>query len=154
MIIERKLQVMGAELVAPPAPLANFIPVQRSGNVLYVAGHLPRKSNGDIAFLGKVGGGVTVEQGYDAAKLAAVNCLASIKDVIGDLDRVKQVLKLLVMVNAVPEFDRHFVVANGASDLLVELYGEAGRHARSAVGMGSLPRGSCVEVEMVVEVGD
>ena len=153
MIIERKLQVMGAELVAPPAPLANFIPVQRSGNVLYVAGHLPRKSNGDIAFLGKVGGGVTVEQGYDAAKLAAVNCLASIKDVIGDLDRVKQVLKLLVMVNAVPEFDRHFVVANGASDLLVELYGEAGRHARSAVGMGSLPRGSCVEVEMVVEVG-
>ena len=154
MIIERKLQVMGAELVAPPAPLANFIPVQRSGNVLYVAGHLPRKSNGDIAFLGKVGGGVTVEQGYDAAKLAAVNCLASIKDVIGDLDRVKQVLKLLVMVNAVPEFDRHFVVANGASDLLVELYGEAGRHARSAVGMGSLPRGSCVEVEMVVEVAD
>ena len=154
MIIERKLQVMGAELVAPPAPLANFIPVQRSGNVLYVAGHLPRKSNGDIAFLGKVGGGVTVEQGYDAAKLAAVNCLASIKDVIGDLDRVKQVLKLLVMVNAVPEFDRHFVVANGASDLLVELYGEPGRHARSAVGMGSLPRGSCVEVEMVVEVGD
>ena len=109
MIIERKLQVMGAELVAPSAPLANFIPVQRSGNVLYVAGHLPRKSNGDIAFLGKVGGGVTVEQGYDAAKLAAVNCLASIKDVIGDLDRVKQVLKLLVMVNAVPEFDRHFV---------------------------------------------
>ncbi len=154
MIIERKLQVMGAELVAPPAPLANFIPVQRSGNVLYVAGHLPRKSNGDIAFLGKVGGGVTVEQGYDAAKLAAVNCLASIKDVIGDLDRVKQVLKLLVMVNAVPEFDRHFVVANGASDLLVELYGEPGRHARSAVGMGSLPRGSCVEVEMVVEVAD
>lgn len=154
MIIERKLQVMGAELVAPSAPLANFIPVQRSGNVLYVAGHLPRKSNGDIAFLGKVGGGVTVEQGYDAAKLAAVNCLASIKDVIGDLDRVKQVLKLLVMVNAVPEFDRHFVVANGASDLLVELYGDAGRHARSAVGMGSLPRGSCVEVEMVVEVAD
>jgi enamine deaminase RidA (YjgF/YER057c/UK114 family) len=154
VIIERKLQVMGAELVAPSAPLANFIPVQRSGNVLYVAGHLPRKSNGDIAFLGKVGGGVTVEQGYDAAKLAAVNCLASIKDVIGDLDRVKQVLKLLVMVNAVPEFDRHFVVANGASDLLVELYGDAGRHARSAVGMGSLPRGSCVEVEMVVEVAD
>ncbi len=152
MIIERKLEVMGAELAAPSAPLANFIPVQRSGSILFVAGHLPRKSNGDIAFLGKVGSGVTVEQGYDAAKLAAVNCLASIKDVIGDLDRVKQVLKLLVMVNAVPEFDRHFVVANGASDLLVELYGDAGRHARSAVGMGSLPRGSCVEVEMVVEV--
>ena len=89
---------------------------------------------------------------YDAAKLAAVNCLASIQNVISDLDNVKQVLKLLVMVNAAPDFDRHFIVANGASDLLVELYGDSGRHARSAVGMGSLPRGSCVEVEMVVDV--
>ncbi len=152
MIIEGKLRTMGAELAAPSAPFANFIPVQRSGNTLYVAGHLPRKSNGDLAFAGKVGDTVTVEQAYDAAKLAAVNCLASIQNVISDLDNVKQVLKLLVMVNAAPDFDRHFIVANGASDLLVELYGDSGRHARSAVGMGSLPRGSCVEVEMVVEV--
>ena len=152
MQIERKIAAMGVELVAPSAPLANFVQVQRSGNLLFVAGHLPRKPDGDILFPGKVGREVTVEQGYDAAKLAAINCLGSIKESISDLDHVKQVLKLLVMVNADPEFDRHFVVANGASDLLVELYGDAGRHARSAVGMGGLPRGSCVEVEMIVEV--
>ena len=152
MQIERKIAAMGVELVAPSAPLANFVQVQRSGNLLFVAGHLPRKPDGDILFPGKVGREVTVEQGYDAAKLAAINCLGSIKESINDLDNVKQVLKLLVMVNADPEFDRHFVVANGASDLLVELYGDAGRHARSAVGMGGLPRGSCVEVEMIVGV--
>ena len=152
MQIERKIAAMGVELAAPSAPLANFVQVQRSGNLLFVAGHLPRKPDGEILFPGKVGREVTVEQGYDAAKLATINCLGSIKESISDLDNVKQVLKLLVMVNADPEFDRHFVVANGASDLLVELYGDAGRHARSAVGMGGLPRGSCVEVEMIVEV--
>ena len=88
------------------------------------------------------------------SKLAMLNCLASIKLTLGDLDKVKRVVKLLVMVNADPEFDRHFVVANGASDLLVELYGDSGRHARSAVGMSGLPRKSCVEIEMIVEVGE
>ena len=92
------------------------------------------------------------EQGYEAAKLAMINCLGSIKTAVGDLDKVKQVVKLLVMVNADPEFDRQFIVGNGASDLLVELYGDQGRHARSAVGMGSLPRGACVEIEMIVEI--
>lgn len=152
MQIEQKIAAMGVELIAPSAPLANFVQVQRAGSLLFVAGHLPRKPDGTVLYPGKVGRDVTVEQGYDAARLSALNCLASIKDFIGDLDYVKQVLKLLVMVNADPEFDRHFVVANGASDLLVELYGNSGRHARSAVGMGGLPRGSCVEVEMVVEV--
>ena len=154
MRIEQKIAAMGVTLVAPSAPLANFVQTQRSGNLLFVAGHLPRTPDGDIIFPGKVGREVSAEQAYDAARLAAINCLASIKESIGDLDQVRQVLKLLVMVNADPEFDRHFVVANGASDLLVELYGNAGRHARSAVGMGGLPRGSCVEVEMIVEVAD
>ena len=152
MRIERKIEVMGVELVSPSAPLANFVQTQRSGNLLFVAGHLPRTPSGDLIFPGKVGSDVTVEQAHDAARLAAINCLASIKEAIGDLDEVKQILKLFVMVNAIPEFERHFVVANGASDLLVELYGNAGRHARSAVGMGGLPRGSCVEVEMIVEI--
>ena len=143
MRIERKIEVMGVELISPSAPLANFVQTQRSGNLLFVAGHLPRTPSGDLIFSGKVGSDVTVEQAYDAA---------SIKEAIGDLDAVKQILKLFVMVNAIPEFERHFVVANGASDLLVELYGNSGRHARSAVGMGGLPRGSCVEVEMVVEI--
>ena len=154
MQIEQKIAGMGLKLAAPAAPLANFVQTKRAGNLLFVAGHLPRLANGSVLFPGKVGRDVTVEEGYDAARLAAVNCLASIKQATGDLDRVKQIVKLLVMVNAEPDFDRHFVVANGASDLLVELYGESGRHARSAVGMAGLPRGSCVEVEMIVEVAE
>ena len=110
--------------------------------------------DGTVLNAGKVGRDVTVEQGYDAARQATVNCLTSIKSAISGLDRVTRVVKLLVMVNADPEFDRHFVVANGASDLLVELYGDSGRHARSAVGMSGLPRQSCVEIEMIVEVGE
>ena len=154
MQIEQKIANLGLELVAPSAPLANFVQTVRTGNLLFVAGHLPRQPNGNVLNAGKVGREVSIEQGYEAARLAAINCLASIKAATGDLDKVKRVVKLLVMVNADPEFDQHFIVANGASDLLVELYGDSGRHARSAVGMGGLPRGSCVEVEMIVEVAD
>ncbi len=154
MQIEQKISTLGLELVAPSAPLANFVQTVRTGNLLFVAGHLPRQPDGNVLNAGKVGREVSIEQGYEAARLAAINCLASIKAATGDLDKVKRVVKLLVMVNADPEFDQHFVVANGASDLLVELYGDSGRHARSAVGMGGLPRGSCVEVEMIVEVAD
>ena len=153
MQIEQKIAGMGLELASPGAPIANFVPTVRTGNLVFVAGHLPRQPDGTVLNLGKVGREVSEEQGYEAAKLAMINCLASIKEAIGDLDKVKQVVKLLVMVNADPEFDRQFIVANGASDLLVELYGDQSRHARSAVGMGSLPRGACVEIEMIVEVG-
>jgi enamine deaminase RidA (YjgF/YER057c/UK114 family) len=152
MQIEQKIANLGLELVAPSAPLANFVQTVQTGNLLFVAGHLPRQPDGKVLNAGKVGREVTIEQGYESARLAAINCLASIKAATGDLDKVKRVVKLLVMVNADPEFDQHFTVANGASDLLVELYGDSGRHARSAVGMGGLPRGSCVEVEMIVEV--
>jgi enamine deaminase RidA (YjgF/YER057c/UK114 family) len=154
MQIEQKISTLGLELVAPSAPLANFVQTVRTGNLLFVAGHLPRQPDGNVLNRGKVGREVSIEQGYEAAKLAAINCLASIKEALGDLDKVRQMVKLLVMVNADPSFDQHFIVANGASDLLVELYGDSGRHARSAVGMGGLPRGSCVEVEMIVEVAD
>ena len=152
MRIEQKIADMGLELASPGAPIANFIPTVRTDNLLFVAGHLARQPDGTVLNPGKVGREVSEEQGYEAAKLAMINCLASIKEAIGDLDKVQQVVKLLVMVNADPEFDRQFMVANGASDLLVELYGDQGRHARSAVGMGSLPRGACVEIEMIVEV--
>jgi enamine deaminase RidA (YjgF/YER057c/UK114 family) len=154
MKIEQRLAQMGITLAAPAAPLANFVATARTGNLLFVAGHLPRKPDGTLLHHGKVGREVSVQEGYAAARQAAVNCLASIKAAVDDLDQVSQVVKLLVMVNADPEFDQHFLVANGASDLLVELYGDQGRHARSAVGMGGLPRGSCVEVEMVVEVAE
>jgi enamine deaminase RidA (YjgF/YER057c/UK114 family) len=154
MQIERKIAEMGLDLIEAPTPMANYIPTVRVGDLLFVAGHLPRLRNGSILHTGKVGREVTVEEGYAAAQQAMINCLASIRSAISDLDKVKRVVKLLVMVNADPEFDEHFVVANGASDLLVKLYGEQGRHARSAVGMGGLPRRSCVEVEMIVQVAD
>ena len=152
MQIEQKIADMGLELASPGAAISNFVPAVRTGNLLFVAVHLPRRPDGTVLHPGKVGREVSEEQGYEAAKLAMINCLGSIKTAVGDLDKVKQVVKLLVMVNADPEFDRQFIVGNGASDLLVELYGDQGRHARSAVGMGSLPRGACVEIEMIVEL--
>ena len=152
MVAEQKLHDMGLELGPVGTPLANFIPAVRTGNLLFVAGHIAGKPDGSVLNPGKVGRDVTEEQAYESAKLAMLNRLASIKQELGDLDRIKRIVKLLVMVNADPEFDRHFVVGNGASDLLVELYGDLGRHARSAVGMSSLPRKSCVEIEMIIEV--
>ncbi|MFQ6028304.1 MAG: RidA family protein [Dehalococcoidia bacterium] len=154
MEVERKLADLGLDLTRSPAPLANFVQTVRTGSLLFVAGHLPQHPDATLLNPGKVGRDVTIEQGYEAARLTMVNCLASVKDALGDLDKVQRVVKLLVMVNADPEFDRHFLVGNGASDLLVELYGDAGRHARSAVGMGGLPLGSCVEIEMILEVAD
>ena len=154
MLIEQKLSDMGLELAPQAAPVANYISTVRTGNLLFVAGHIPFQPDGTVLNAGKLGRDVSEEQGYEAAKLAMLNCSFSIKDAVGDLDKVRQVVNLLVMVNADPEFGRQFIVGNGASDLLVELYGDHGRHARSAVGMGSLPLGSCVEIEMVVEVAD
>ena len=151
---EQKLKDLGLELGPVGTPVANFVPTVQTGNLLYVAGHIAGKPDGSVLNPGKVGREVTEDQAYESAKLAMLNCLASIRQALGSLDKVSQVVKLLVMVNADPEFDRHFVVGNGASDLLVELYGGQGKHARSAVGMSGLPRKSCVEVEMIAEVGE
>ena len=152
MEMERKLEEMGLELPPASVPVANYVTAVRTGNLLFVAGHVPKKPEGGPLNPGKLGKDVTIEQGYQSARLAALNCLASIKASIGDLDKVKRVVKLLCMVNCTPEFGDQPRVANGASDLLVELYGDQGRHARSAVGMGSLPSNYCIEIEMIVEV--
>ena len=154
MSAEAKLQEMGLSLSEPNAPVANFIPAVRTGNLLYIAGHIPRLPDGSILNPGKVGREVTEEQGYESARQCMLNCLAAVKAATGSLDRVKRIVKLLVMVNADPEYDRHFAVGNGASDLLVSLYGDQGRHARSAVGMAGLPLRAPVEVEMIVELND
>ena len=154
MEIERKLVAMGLELPPASIPIANFVTAVRTGNLLFVAGHVPRKPESGPLNPGKLGRDVTIEQGYQSARLAALNCLASIKASIGDLDKVKRVVKLLCMINGTPEFGDQPKVANGASDLLVELYGDQGRHARSAVGMGALPGNNCIEIEMIVEVED
>ena len=153
MSVEDKLHEMGLSLSDPNAPVANFVSAVRTGNLLYVAGHIPRMPDGSILNPGKVGRDVTEEQGYESARQCMLNCLSAIKAETGSLDSVNRVVKLLVMVNADPDFERHFIVGNGASDLLVSLYGDQGRHARSAVGMAGLPLRSPVEVEMIVEIG-
>ena len=154
MEVEKKLTAMGLELPPLSIPVANYVTAVRTGNILFVAGHVPRMPDGSLLNRGKLGQDVTIEQGYDSARLAMLNCLSSIKASLGDLDKVKRVVKLLCMVNSAPEFGDQPKVANGASDLLVNLYGENGRHARSAVGMGSLPSNVCVEIEMILEIAD
>lgn len=156
MEVEKKLAALGLSLPATPTPVANYVPVVRTGNLLFVSGHGPVTiQEGKPHYIrGKVGRDLTVEQGYDAAKVVMLNILQSIKGIIGDLDKVRRVVKLLGFVNCTEDFPDQPKVINGASDLLVDLYGERGRHARSAVGMYQLPFGIAVEIEMVVEVGD
>ncbi len=151
MKIEDKLAARDLRLPAMPKPVANYVRTVRTGNLLFVSGHGPSR-DGTMQYIGKVGRDLTVEEGYQAAQLVALNCLASVKDALGDLDRVRRVVKLLGMVNCAPDFTQQPQVINGASDLLVDLYGDAGRHARSAVGMGSLPQNMAVEIEMILEV--
>ena len=152
MDIEKKLKELGISLPAPPKPLANYVPAVRAGNLLFVSGHGPY-NDGKTIISGKLGKELTIEEGYKTARNVALNCLASVKATLGDLNKVKRVVKLLGMVNCTEDFKDQPKVINGASDLLVEVFGDAGRHARSAVGMQSLPNGIPVEIEMVLEVG-
>ena len=154
MEIEKKLAEMGLELPPIPTPLANYVPAVQVGSLLFLSGHAPGlMKDGKVQFIqGKVGKDLTTEEGYEAAKQVTLNLLQSIKKTIGDLDKVKRVVKLLGFVNCTEDFPDQPTVINGASDLLVELYGERGRHARSAVGMYQLPFGIAVEIEMIVEV--
>jgi enamine deaminase RidA (YjgF/YER057c/UK114 family) len=151
MKIEEKLTQMGLALPTPAAPAGNYVGAVRVGNLLFVSGHGPRRQ-GEAYMTGKVGRDLTTEQAYEAAKVVMLNCLASVKQEIGDLDRVKRIVKLLGMVNCTEDFTEQPKVINGASDLLVTLYGEAGRHARSAVGMQQLPMSIPVEIEMILEI--
>jgi enamine deaminase RidA (YjgF/YER057c/UK114 family) len=150
--VEAKLEAMGLALPTPPPPLANYVRAVQTGSLVFVSGHGPSR-DGQLVYRGKLGADLDVETGYQAAQLVMLNCLSSLKELIGDLDRVTRVVKLLGMVNATPDFGQQPEVINGASDLLTELYGDRGRHARSAVGMGSLPRNIAVEIELIVEVG-
>ena len=151
--IERKLKELGYELPPPRQTLAgNFVSAVRTGNLVYTAGTGPRLPEGDFLHVGKLGADLTIEQGYDCARQTMLNLLTALKGEIGDLDKVKRVIKLLCMINAAPDFGDTPKVANGASDLLVSIYGDAGRHARSAVGMATLPFGIPIEIEMIVEV--
>ena len=142
---------MGITLPDAHRPVANYVPGVKSGNLLFISGHIPYK-DGESLVSGKLGRELNVEEGYKVARNVALNCMASIKSILGDLDRVKRVVKLLGMVNCTEDFKDQPKVINGASDLLVEVFGEAGKHARSAVGLQSLPNGVPVEIEMILEV--
>ena len=151
MSAERRLKDLGIDLGAVSAPVANYVNAVRTGNLLFLAGKGPRAVDGKRP-QGKVGREYTAEQAYQHARTVGLDLLAVMRAELGSLDRVKRVVKLLGMVNAVPEFQDHPKVINGCSDLFVEVFGEQGRHARSAVGMGSLPGGIPVEIEAIVEV--
>jgi len=151
MSAEENLKKLGLTLPAIPKPLANYVPWKRDGNTIYLSGQGPRRNDGTM-HVGKVGKDVTIEQAYEHAKLVGLGLLAAAKDAAGgSLDKI-EVLKVLGMVNAVPEFTDQPKVINGCSDLFVHVLGERGRHARSAVGMGSLPNQITVEIEAVMRV--
>jgi enamine deaminase RidA (YjgF/YER057c/UK114 family) len=150
--IDARLQSLGIALPEPFAPIANYVPFTRAGNLVIVSGQLPVK-DGTVAQTGKLGAGVAVEAGKAAARLCFINLLAQLREACGgDLDQV-QVLRLGGFIAAVPEFSDHAAVMNGASDLAVEVFGEAGRHARSTIGVPSLPRDASVEVEGMFAIG-
>ncbi len=151
MSADQRLADLGLTLPSPTKPIGNYVPFRLAGNLLFLSGVGPRRSD-ETMITGKIGGDLTLEQGYEAAKLCGLNLLVNMIAAVGTLERVDTVLKVLGMVNAVPDFGQQPEVINGCTDLFVQVLGEGGRPARSAVGMGSLPRGIAVEVEAIVLV--
>ena len=151
MTVEEKLRQMGLELPEPPAPVAAYVPAVRTGNLLFVSGQVPRVK-GELRFRGHVGGDLSLEDGVQAARLCALNALSIVKKEIGDFNRLRRVVKVSGFVASAAGFWDQPKVIDGASQLLVALLGERGKHARAAVGVNELPLGSAVELEMIVEV--
>ena len=147
---EERIEQLGIEIGEPTTPVAgaNYIPAVRAGNLLFLSGHVPAGGT----FVGKVGRDLTVEQGYQAARSVGTSLIATIKANLGDLSRVSRIVKVLGMVNSAEGFTQQSLVVNGCSDLLTDVFGEDGRHARSSVGMAELPGGASVEIELIVEV--
>lgn len=148
---EARLQELGISLPSPPQPVANYVNGVRTGNLIFLAGKGPKYPDGR-ELRGKLGQDITIEQGYEGARMTAINQMAVLKEMLGDLRRVKRIVKVHGMVNSDSSFVDQPKVINGFSDLMVEVFGERGKHARAAVGMASLPRGQAVEIEVVVEV--
>jgi enamine deaminase RidA (YjgF/YER057c/UK114 family) len=148
---DKKLKDLGITLPPPTKPVANYVKAVRTGNLVFLSGHAPQRADGTY-ITGKLGKDLTIEQGYDAAKLTAINLISTLKAHLGDLNKVKHIVRVTGMVNCTPDFADQPKVMNGCSDLLVAVFGEQGKHVRSAVGMVSLPMNTSVEIEMVVEV--
>jgi len=151
--VEERVASLGITLTTPPPPVANYVNSVRTGNLVFMAGKGPNKPEGGY-ITGKLGVDLTIEEGYEAGKLAAVAQLSALKAQIGDLNNVVRIVKVLGMVNSAPDFGDQPEVVNGFSDTMVAVFGDRGKHARAAVGMVSLPRGIAIEVEMIVEVQD
>ena len=149
--VEARLIELGIEIPDAPKPVAAYIPAKRVGNLVFTAGQLPMV-NGELISTGLLGQDVEIEEANKAARICALNALAAIKGVIGDLDQIKQIVRVVGYVASVPTFTQQPAIVNGASELLVEIFGEAGKHARSAVGMAVLPLNASVEIELTVEV--
>jgi len=149
--VEARLQELGIELPDVPSSVANYVGAVRTGELIYLSGRLPMR-DGQVAFMGKLGRDVSAEDGYQAARLSTLNLVATLKAEIGDLDKVRRIVKVLGMVSSDPEFTEQASVLNGASDVLVEIFGDRGRHARSAIGVAALPLNACVEIDLIVEV--
>jgi enamine deaminase RidA (YjgF/YER057c/UK114 family) len=150
--IDKKLSERGITLPKVAAPVANYVPFVRTGNLLIVSGQLCFDNDGQLVAKGQLGAGVTIEQGQKAARASALNCIAVAKLALGDLDKVRRVVRLGGFINSAPGFTDAAKVMNGASDVMVEIFGDAGRHARSTVGVPSLPLDPAVEVEAMFEV--
>jgi enamine deaminase RidA (YjgF/YER057c/UK114 family) len=148
---EANAKELGIDLNHPSSPVANYVPAVTVGKLVYLSGKGPNRADGSQV-TGKVGSELSIDDAYEAARLCGIQLLAALKEHIGSLDNVKQVVKLLGMVNADPDFKDQPKVINGCSDLMLSVFGDAGKHARSAVGMGSLPSGISVEIEMIVEI--
>jgi enamine deaminase RidA (YjgF/YER057c/UK114 family) len=152
MTAEARIKELGLALPQPPKPGGNYVPGVRVGNLLYLSGHGPSRVDGVPAVRGKVGRDLSVEDGYKVAREVGINLLGTARTLLGSLDKVKRVVKVLGMVNSAEGFGDQPKVINGFSDLMVEVFGDNGRHARSAVGMAELPMGIPVEIEMILEV--
>ena len=151
-VIDARLKELGVTLPTPPAPVASYVPYRISGNLVFISGQVPI-ADGALKYVGKLGVDIPMDAGQAAAQLCAINVLSVLKVACaGDLDRVVQCLKVTVFVNAAPEYTQQPEVANGASDLFAAVFGDAGKHARAAVGVGSLPRGVAVEVDAIFEI--
>lgn len=151
MSVEARLKHLKLQLPAPPKPVATYVPAVRSGQLVFLSGVIPVRE-GTLVLSGKVGGDLTVEQGYDAARIALLNALAIARGEIGTLDRVKRVVRMVGYVASAEGFVQQPAVVNGASDLLVQIFEQAGRHARLAVGAAELPMGAPVELELILEI--
>ncbi len=147
---EQKLRALGITLPEVTSPVAAFVPWVQTGNLIFVSGHIAKR-NGK-AWSGQLGAQISVEEGKQAARSIAIELLATLRAAVGELSQVRRIVKLLVLVNSTPGFTEQHLVANGASELLIEIFRDTGKHARSAIGVAQLPMGSCVEVELIAEV--